>query len=145
MIGVPRQIKGPKPWPLHPWMVSFYDGKWRCQAGVLRDEDYVPADNERTFEYSVQNVRQNMIQYQRGNMGNDKGGSNNPKTFILSEPCWTGGNKVYQKAGNSNNGIGVPASLAQSVEIDNDGQAKWASGVFSATQPTYIVLRKVKF
>jgi len=128
MFGVPRQVKGPKPWPLHPWQVSFYDGKWRCQVGVVRDEDYTDRTAGRTFNYSVQNVRQNSVQYGNGSIRNDKGGSNNPKHFILSETAYACGNKIYQEDG---------------TEAPDDGCVKWGSGAFSSTNPTHIILRKV--
>lgn len=138
MIGVPRQIKGPKPWPLHPWMVSFYDGNWRCQVGVLRDKDYSSGSNERTFSSYTQNVRQNFTQFQRGNVGNEKGATSNPKTFALNSPTWTGGNKLY--CNYSGNGMGVPTSPQL---VPDDGCVKWGSGAFSSIQETYVFLRKL--
>ena len=143
MFQAPRQVKGSKPWPIHPWMVSFYDGKWRCQAGVIRDSDYTSGDNERTLLSYVQNTRQNLISSSRGGIRNEKGATNNPKAFALSEDCWTGGNKIYCRSSSSNEGIGAPTTLATSVEIPSDGCVKWASHAFSATGTTFIVLRKV--
>lgn len=128
MLGVPRQIKGPKPWPLHPWMVMFYDGKWRCHVGVVRDEEYTNRAASRTFNYTIQNVRQNSIQYGSGNIRNDKGGSNSPKHFILSETAYSCGNKIYQEDG---------------TEVPNDGVVKWGTSAFSSANPTHIILRKV--
>lgn len=124
-------------------MVSFYDGKWRCQVGVLRDEDYVPVENERTFAYYVQNVRQNMLQSSSGGMRNEKGATQNPKPFKLLDYSWTCGNKLYQRKSTSNLGMGVPTTAAQSEEIPNDGCVKWASGAFRTNQLTWVILRKI--